>query len=114
MSTSFQTRVLAGITVPDTPLITKALAYAHEHLDDSAYNHVVRSWLFGEYIASKIPDTQDRDVELQAIAAILHDLGWDNTSELVFKDKKFEVDGANAARGFLLRKGGKEWDKHRL
>ena len=115
MSDSVPTRMLAGITVPDTPLITKALAYARKHLDDSAYNHVVRSWLFGHVIASNIPAFQKHDEELHAITAVLHDLGWDKTGELVSKDKRFEVDGANAARDFIIREGEtKEWDKHRL
>ncbi|TVY82162.1 hypothetical protein LSUE1_G003003 [Lachnellula suecica] len=56
-----------------------------------------------------------RDVELHAIAAILHDLGWDKTGELVTIDKRFEVDGANAARDFLLLKADqKDWPKQRL
>jgi len=35
------------------------------------------------------------------------------TNELVSKDKRFEVDGAEAAREFL-RKEAPSWDKHRL
>jgi len=115
MPASVPTRVLAGVTVPDTPLITKALAYTRKFLTDTAYNHVVRSWLFGHYIASNSPGFPDRDVELHAISAILHDLGWDKTGEHVSKDKRFEIDGANAARDFLIREGAtKDWDKHRL
>jgi hypothetical protein len=93
MSASVSTRVLAGVTVLDTPLITKALAYARKHLNDTAYNHVVRSWLFGHFIASNTSGFPNRDVELHAISGILHDLGWDNTGKLVSKDKRFEVDG---------------------
>lgn len=69
------TRALAGVTVPNTPLITKALAYAKAHVDEMTSNHVVRSWLFGTYIADHIPELQSRDSEVHAIAAILHDLG---------------------------------------
>jgi len=111
---SIQTRVHAGITVPHTPLITKALAYARLHLNDLAYNHVLRSWLFGTYIADNIPDLHDRDIELHSVAAILHDLGWSTTAGFISKDKRFEVDGANAAREFLKKEGGAAWDKHRL
>ena len=108
------TRVFAGVQVPDTPLITKALALCREHLSDLAYNHCVRSWLFGFIIAAKTPELQDRDLEVHAIAAILHDLGWaEETSDLVTEDKRFEVDGANAARIFLKNEAG-DWDKHRL
>ncbi|KAI9754397.1 MAG: hypothetical protein M4579_004735 [Chaenotheca gracillima] len=109
------TRVLGGVTVLDTPLITKALSYARTHLSDLAYNHSVRSWLFGVVIASKIDSLKDIDKEVHAFSAILHDLGWDFTGELVSPDKRFEVDGANAARDFLKREAdGKEWDSQRL
>lgn len=112
-----QTRVLAGVTVPDTPLITKALAFAQKHLDDLAYNHVVRSWLTGQVIISRLPQpAQDAiDLEAYAIANIFHDLGWSKSPELISKDKCFEVDGANASREWLLREGNpSEWDKHRI
>ena len=80
-----------------------------------AYNHVVRSWLFGFVIAGKIPELKDRDLEVHSISAILHDLGWDTTGELVSKDKRFEVDGANAARDFLKSEAvGDKWDFRRL
>lgn len=115
MPASVPTRLLAGIPVPDTPLINKALALARKHLDETLFNHVARSWLFGQFIASNIPALQHRDQELHAICAILHDLGWDKTGEFVSKDKRFEVDGANAARDFIIREGEKkDWDKHRL
>ncbi|KAL8823793.1 MAG: hypothetical protein Q9191_005544 [Dirinaria sp. TL-2023a] len=112
---SLPTRIVGGILVPDTPLITKALDYARAHLSDMAYNHVVRSWLFGFAIASKVPSFADRDLEVHSIAAILHDMGWDSTGRLVSSDKRFEVDGANVAREFLIKEGvSEEWEKHRL
>ncbi|KAL8785758.1 MAG: hypothetical protein Q9195_008501 [Heterodermia aff. obscurata] len=113
---SLPTRVYAGITVPDTPLVNKALEFARARLSDAVYNHVVRSWLFGFAIASKASDElQSRDLEVHSIAAILHDMGWDTTGELVSKDKRFEVDGADAARLFLKREAVEgEWDAHRL
>jgi hypothetical protein len=94
----------------------KALEYARKHLNDIAYNHSVRSWLYGVVIAANIPSLKSHDRELHAISAILHDLGWAaTTDELVSKDKRFEVDGAEAARAFLIKEGNKnEWDKHRL
>jgi hypothetical protein len=107
------TRVFAGVTIPDTPLITKALSYTKAHSTDFAFNHVQRSMLFGFIIASKIPSLADRDLEVHAIGALMHDIGWDQTGELVSKDKRFEVDGADAARNFL-RKEAPDWDKHRL
>ena len=107
-------RQIAGITVPDTPLITAAIDLAREHLDDWAYNHIMRSWLFGDAVAQKIPELANRDRELHAIAAILHDLGWDERETFISKDKIFEVDGANAARDFVERQStAPQWDHHR-
>jgi hypothetical protein len=113
--TNIPTKVIAGVTVPDTDLINKAFDFARKNLDDVSFNHVVRSWLFGAFIADHIPHLQGQDIELHAIAALLHDLGWSKSPELISKDKRFEVDGANAARDFLVREGNKaEWDQHRL
>ncbi|KAH7372164.1 hypothetical protein BKA64DRAFT_689234 [Cadophora sp. MPI-SDFR-AT-0126] len=109
------TKLIAGVTVPDTPLITKALEFARDNTSTLVYNHVVRSWLFGTFIADRIPHLQGRDNELHAVAAILHDLGWSKNTDLVSKDKRFEVDSANATRDFLVREGKKEeWDGRRL
>ncbi|KAG0649646.1 hypothetical protein D0Z07_4060 [Hyphodiscus hymeniophilus] len=109
------TKVIAGVTVPDTPLIDKAYKFARENLEDYAFNHVVRSWLFGSFIGDQIPGLQGRDVEVHAIAALLHDMGWSKNPKLISKDKRFEVDGANVAREFLIREGNSaEWDTHRL
>ncbi|CZR63668.1 uncharacterized protein PAC_13565 [Phialocephala subalpina] len=107
------TRLFAGVTIPDTPLITKALSYTQAHSTDFAFNHVQRSMLFGFIIASKIPTLSGRDQEVHAIAALMHDLGWDPTGELVSKDKRFEVDGADAARMFLKNEAP-DWDERRL
>jgi hypothetical protein len=114
MST-LNTRVLAGVTVPDTPLITKAIDYAQKHSNDVTYNHVMRSWLLGTFIADRIPHLQGRDKEAHSIAAMFHDLGWSTTPELISSDKRFEVDGANAAKNFILAEGARaEWDRHRV
>ncbi|KAL9013081.1 MAG: hypothetical protein Q9173_002197 [Seirophora scorigena] len=111
---ALSTRVYGGVTVPNTPLITKALDLAKAHMKEPLYNHVVRSWLFGFIIADKAPPLQSRDREVHAIAAILHDLGWSTTPELVSADKRFEVDGADDARAFLQREAGDRFDVHRL
>lgn len=109
------TRVLAGVTVPDTPLITKAIEFAREYSADDTYNHIIRSFLFGFIIADKVIGERDR--EAHAVAALLHDLGFPighpPHSEIISADKRFEVDGANAARSFLRREAP-DWDKHRL
>lgn len=113
-TTSPPTRVLGGVTVPDTPLITKAIALAQANISREAFNHVMRSWLFGHHIATHVSDLKSANIdsELHAVTAILHDLGWSTSSEFISPDKRFEVDGANATRAFLVRETS--WDKRRL
>ncbi|EXJ60652.1 hypothetical protein A1O7_04805 [Cladophialophora yegresii CBS 114405] len=111
------TKVLAGVTVPDTALITKALDYTRQYSTDDTYNHIIRSFLLGFIIADKV--LPDRDREAHAVAAIMHDLGFPighpENSDIITTEKRFEVDGANAARRFLQREApAEEWDKHRL
>ena len=77
----------------------------------------MRSWLFGHHIATHAPDLSHAnvDAELHAVTAILHDLGWSASPTFISPDKRFEVDGANATRDFILRETeGKGWDAHRL
>ncbi|KAK3702205.1 hypothetical protein LTR37_015037 [Vermiconidia calcicola] len=108
------TKTIAGITVPDTPVVTAAQALARDHMDDWSYNHVVRSWLLGFAIAEQMPPFAERDQELHAVAAILHDLGWVEKDMFMSSDKCFEVDGANAAKAFVERQPNlAEWDQHR-
>lgn len=111
-------RTIAGISVVDTPLVRAAQRFAREHSDDFAYNHVMRAWLFGTLIAKHNETLGSTiDPEAHAVAAILHDLGWDRSagSQLVSPDRRFEVDGAIAARDFIRRhREGKKWDERRL
>ncbi|KAF7673498.1 hypothetical protein GT037_008113 [Alternaria burnsii] len=108
------TRIIAGVTVPDTPLINASISLAREALSDRPYNHVMRAWLNGQTILNKMPPEKRAtvDEEAFAIGAILHDMGWAFDTEYVSDDKRFEVDGANVARE-LVRKQGANWDKHR-
>ncbi|KAI4270300.1 MAG: hypothetical protein LQ337_006763 [Flavoplaca oasis] len=79
---------------------------------------MIRSWLFGFILASKVPALTTRDQELHSLAAILHDVGLDPnpTSSFISTDKCFEVDSANAALTFLSSSpevDEMEWDHHR-
>jgi len=107
------TRVFAGITLIDTPLVRKALEFARAHHDLISFNHIYRSWIFGALFASKIPSYSDANLEIHAVSAILHDLAWDYTSVFATKNKRFEVDSANAARNFLSREAP-ELDERQL
>lgn len=94
------TRALAGITVPDTPIVERAIGYAREHCEPFLFNHVMRSWLFAAALAEI--DNTPHDAEVLAIATVLHDLGL---AEAFQGPLRFEVEGANAARELALRLG---------
>jgi hypothetical protein len=116
--TTPHTKLIAGTLVIFTPLVESAIAYARAHADDTTYNHIMRSWLFSVLISRHLNAPVDQ--EAQALAATLHDLGWDHTGELISKYKRFEVDGAIAARNWIdaqVSKGlttSEEWDEHRI
>jgi hypothetical protein len=71
-------RVLANITVIDTPVVSNAMEYAQTHSEPYLFNHAVRSWLF-------------------AVSSLLHDIGL--TTGFA-GPRRFEIEGADAARAF--------------
>jgi HD superfamily phosphodiesterase len=78
---------IAGIGLPDTPLISKALCFARLQLVDTAYNHVLRCIYLGVAISNRIPALDNRDRELHVVAALSHDIGWDRTETFMGTDK---------------------------
>src|SRR5438067_13574752 len=67
------TRLLAGVAVPDTPVISRAIEYARKHSEPYLFNHVMRSWLFAVLLAQL--NQSVHDAEVLAVTTILHDLG---------------------------------------
>ncbi|KAM7191515.1 hypothetical protein V8F33_008866 [Rhypophila sp. PSN 637] len=115
----FPVRVLAGVRVPDTPIIRAAQSYAHSEVSLSTYNHVNRAWLWAALIVqhNKTLQSLNPDLEVLAVASLLHDLGTDRrpNSPHVSKDRRFEVDGAISARKFIRsHPDGKKWDERRV
>ena len=45
-----QTRLIAGVSVPDGSLITAVSEYAQRVSEPYLFNHAMRSWLFAEAI----------------------------------------------------------------
>ena len=94
------TQFVAGVRVPETPLIARAMEYARIHSEPYLFNHAVRSWLFAACIAEQ--KNVVHDAEVLAVTTLLHDVG-------LTKDfggtLRFEVEGANAARKFARAEG---------
>jgi hypothetical protein len=111
-------RTIAGVEVLDSPLIRAAHKYARAHADDHVYRHVMRSWLFGTLLLKHNATLAAAvDPEVHAVAIILHDLGFDRdpNSTVVSPDRRFEVDGAIAAREFIRSHSrGRAWDERRV
>ena len=98
-------RLLAGVSVPDTSFISRAIDFARERSEPYLFNHVMRSWLFAVIIAQRKQIAHDGEV--LAVTTILHDLGL---AEDFDGPLRFEVEGANAARTFARNEG---MDDHR-
>jgi hypothetical protein len=96
----YDVRRVAGVELPDSPLIAEVLEYAERLYEPFLFNHAMRSWLF----AAKIGQINgvECDLEVVAIGTILHDVGL---AVEVSGANRFEVNGAAAARSFVEERG---------
>lgn len=108
---------IAGVEVIDTQIVRDAQATI-KNLTNYLYTHQMRSWLFGAAMINANATLRRKvDLEVHAIATMLHDLGWDMTpgSRWVSPDKRFEVDGAIGARAWLREHPvGRHWSEERV
>jgi 5'-deoxynucleotidase YfbR-like HD superfamily hydrolase len=93
----FPTTRLGGVSLPSTPLVKAAYRYTHLHTSPTVANHTICSAFFSLILREKLVQFSTVNPETVVIATLLHDLGRSFTPELVSKDKRFEVDGANVA-----------------
>ena len=92
---------ISGITLPDTPLTREITEYIRDTEDDLLFNHSRRVFLFGALHGRR--RGLEPDLELLYAGAMFHDIGL--TDGYRKSMRRFEVDGANAARDFLLERG---------
>ena len=97
---TLRTRVIAGVSAPDGPLIAAAIEYAKRISEPYLFNHAMRSWLFAELIG-RVKGI-DFDREVVAVGTILHDIGL---TSAISGSNRFEVSGADAARSFVGARG---------
>ncbi len=90
----------AGIAIPDSALCQAATQYAQRVSPAYLFHHVMRSFAFGSLMGQRAG--QSFDVELLYLGAVLHDLGL--TGEVPIQER-FEVEGADAAKAFLVSQG---------
>lgn len=102
------TDTVAGITVPDTRLAREITEYIRDTEDDLLYHHSRRVFFFGA-LQGRVRELSV-DHELLYAGAMFHDVGLTEG----FRDSqlRFEVDGANAVKQFLLDRGASEQRAH--
>ncbi|MFC4945202.1 HD domain-containing protein [Pseudonocardia sp. GCM10023141] len=95
------TETIAGVEIPDTELARDATELVRKAAPPLLYDHSRRVFLFaslkGRFRGIAV------DPELLYVGAMFHDLGL--TEQYRRADQRFEVDGADVARDFLLDHG---------
>jgi hypothetical protein len=89
------------VTIPDSRIATEAAELVRQYEDDLLFNHSVRVYVFGAIKGMR--QKLKFDSELLYVAALFHDLGL--VDRYHTETKRFEVDGADAAREFLRSHG---------
>ncbi len=87
--------------IPDSQLAREITELVRDTENDLLFNHSSRVFLFAALTGARRGLSFDR--ELLYAGAMFHDMGL--TPEHSSASERFEVDGANAARDFLLGRG---------
>jgi hypothetical protein len=93
--------VIAGLAVPGTAAVAEATRHVQETTSPLIYHHSRRVFFFGLLHARRLGVRPDP--ELLYLAAMFHDTGLLTPFSDV--EQRFEVDGADHARQFLLGRG---------
>jgi hypothetical protein len=92
---------IADVEIPDTRLVAEATDLVRDVASPLIFHHSRRVYLFG---ALRGRERGLRyDPELLYVGAMFHDLGL--TQKYRRTDQRFEIDGADEARAFLLGRG---------
>lgn len=98
--------IIAGVRVPDSAIARAATQLVRDAEDDLLYNHSRRVFFWGALSGDR--RGLRYDPELLYLGAMFHDMGL--TDRYASRDLRFEVDGANAARDFMMSYGVPERD----
>jgi hypothetical protein len=95
------TESVAGVEIPDTEAAADTTRLVYKTSSPLLYHHSRRTFLFAALHARRL--ALEPDFELLYIASMFHDVGLHTP----FSDKvqRFETDGADHARRFLLEHG---------
>lgn len=101
---------VAGVKIPDSPLARDAAQAVRAAEGDLLFQHSMRVYAWAALAAQRKGLTVDP--ELLYVAALFHDYGL--TSGFGDSHRRFEVDGATAARDLLRRHGASDADAQRV
>ena len=93
--------VIAGTEVPGTAAVAEATRLIQETISPLFYHHSQRVFFFARIHAGRLG--LEPDPELLYVSALFHDSGLLTPFSDV--EQRFEVDGADHARAFLLDRG---------
>jgi len=91
---------ISGVMIPDSKLAREATELVHDTESTLLFNHSTRVYYFASLAGKR--RRLKFDPELLYVAAMFHDMGL--TPRYSSESDRFEVDGANAARGFLRQR----------
>ncbi|HUN97858.1 MAG TPA: HD domain-containing protein [Bradyrhizobium sp.] len=96
-----KSRSVAGVIVPDSKLAREVTELVRDTEPPLLFHHSSRVYYWGALTGKR--RALGFDPELLYAGAMFHDMGL--TPQYASADKRFEVDGANAARDFLRSHG---------
>jgi hypothetical protein len=102
--------VIAGVEIPDTALAREATELVREAASPLLFDHSRRVFLWGALRGRQ--QGLAYDPELLYVAAMFHDLGL--TERYGTSSERFEIDGADAARDFLVERGVDQSEAHKV
>jgi hypothetical protein len=98
------TDIIAGVEIPETSAVVEAAEFLREKTNPLIFHHSRRVFLFGS-LHARARDLRP-DPELLYISAMFHDAGL--VIPFSGTQQRFELDGADHARKFLLDHGFSE------
>lgn len=98
--TQYAMPTLSDTGTLESPVIERAIELARTCCEDYLFNHVMRSWLFAERLASARGSAYDPEVV--AVSVLLHDVTLDGKFA---GPRRFEVEAADIARKFAVEAG---------
>jgi hypothetical protein len=95
------TEIIAGVEIPQTSAAVEATRLVEESVTPLLFHHSRRVFIFSSFQAQAL--NLDADPELLYLASLFHDTGL--VPPFSEPEQRFEVDGADNARKFLLEHG---------